>query len=87
MDNNTNTIKQLKNAKGKRMLEKIILEYSKEIIDGLVNNPDILFQVLDNLEITEEDFFSYLSGEKKGNIAVYDQALLLVRKRIKDHSN
>ena len=32
MNNNIEIIKQIKNAKGKRLLEKIILEYSKEII-------------------------------------------------------
>ena len=76
---NINIKKQLKNVEGKRLLTKTILEYSKEIIISLESNPDLLTPVLDELEITEEDFFAYLSGEKKGNITIYDQALSLIK--------
>lgn len=81
MDNKIDVVKKLKNAKGKRLLEKILLEYSKEIIDILEQNPNVLIQILDELEITQEDFFAYISGEKEGNITLYDQALSLVRTR------
>ena len=83
MNNNINIIKQLKNANGKRLLQKNILEYSKEIITNLENNPEKLKQVIDELEITEEDFFAYISGEKKANITLYDQTLSLVRTKNK----
>ena len=73
MDNKNNynkidIIKKLKNAEGKRMLTKIILEYSKEIITILEKNPEILIQVLDKLELTEDDFLAYLSGDNKESI-------------------
>ena len=71
--------KQLKNVEGKRLLTKTILEYSKEIIISLESNPELLISVLNELEISEEDFFAYLSGEKKGNITIYDQALSLIK--------
>ena len=86
MDNKNNynkidIVKKLKNAEGKRMLTKIILEYSKEIITILEKNPEILIQVLDELELTEDDFLAYLSGDKKGNITLYDQTLCLVKNK------
>lgn len=83
MNNRINVIKKLKNAEGKRLLEKNILEYSKEIIKNLENNPDILNEIIDELEITEEDFLAYLSGDKKANITLYDQTLCLVKSKIK----
>lgn len=92
MDNKNNynkidIIKKLKNAEGKRMLTKIILEYSKEIIIILEKKPEILTQVLDELEIPEEDFLAYLSGDKKGNITLYDQTLCLVKNKINNFNN
>ena len=84
MNNNINIIKQLKNAKGKRLLQKNMLEYSKEIITSLENNPKLLPQIIDELEITEEDFFAYISGEKNANITLYDQTLTLVKTKTKD---
>ena len=84
MNNNINIMKQLKNAKGKRLLEKNILEYSKEIITNLEREPKKLIEILDELEITEEDFFAYISGEKKANITLYDQTLSLVKTKTKN---
>lgn len=71
--------KQLKNAKGKRLLEKTKLEYSKEIITELEKNPSLLDKILTDLELTEIEFFSYISGEKNANITLYDQALTLTK--------
>lgn len=88
MNNEIDIIKKLKNAEGKRLLEKNALEYSKEIITELSKEPEFLIQILNELELTEEDFFAYLSGEKKGNITLYDQTLCLVKEKtlIKDNN-
>ncbi len=67
--------RQLKNAEGKRLLEKTRLEYSNEIISLLKKNPVDLYPLLDTLELTIDDFMKYLSGELKGNIVLYDQTL------------
>ena len=32
-------------------------------------------------ELTEDDFLAYLSGDKKGNITLYDQTLCLVKNK------
>jgi len=87
MNNKIDITKKLKNAEGKRLLEKNALEYSKEIIVALEKNPEIITQILDDLEITEEEFFAYLSGEKKGNITLYDQTLCLVKEKILTKNN
>lgn len=80
---NENLIKKnLKNAEGKRLYKKTLLEYSREIIENLNESPEKLPELLDLLEVTEEDFYAYLSGDKTGNIALYDQALShLVKKK------
>lgn len=83
---NKEIIKQLNNAKGKRIIEKIYLEYSKEIILELEKNPNILPLLLHEIEVTEEDFFQYISGETKANITFYDQTLTEVNKKSKELS-
>lgn len=70
---------KLKNIEGKRLLEKTRLEYSKEIINEIEKNSNILPELLQALEITETEFFSYLSGEEHSDITVYDQALVLIK--------
>ena len=42
---------------------------------------EMLNQILDELELTEEEFFAYLSGDKKGNITLYDQTLCLIKNK------
>lgn len=80
-------IKQMiKNAEGKRLLEKINLEYSKKIIDEIKLNPAIVKELLEELEITEEKFFAYISNEIPTNITFYDQTLSLVRKKSIDEN-
>ena len=83
MKNNKLIIKQLNNAKGKRLLERTKLEYSKEIILQLGKNPNIVPELLNELEITQEDFFNYLSGKYNANITLYDQTLTTAKEKIK----
>ena len=75
MNPNKTIIKKLNNAEGKRLLEKTKLEYSKEIINKLKENPSDLLELLEILELPEELFYKYISGDEKGNIVIYDQAL------------
>ena len=75
--------KNIKNAEGKRMLEKTLLNYSIEIIEELKINPKLLNNLLDELEVTEQKFIKYISGEEEGNIAFYDQTLKLIKKKNK----
>ena len=53
--------KKLKNAEGKRLLAKNRLEYCKIIIDAIQQNPTIINQILEELELSEEEFFNYIS--------------------------
>lgn len=78
MENNID--KELLNAEGKRLLQKTKLEYSKNIIDILKNNPRLFNEILDNMYISKEELLGHLSGEIDGNIVIYDQALVLARK-------
>ena len=85
MRTNPDTIKNLKNADGKRLNAKTILEYAKEISEILKQHPEYLQELLEMLEITEEDLYLYLSCDEKANITLYDQALShLVKKREKE---
>lgn len=81
MNDNVMLRKQLKNAEGKRQLAKTLLEYSKEIINELNNNPESIIELLDELEISETEFFSYISGDVKGNISFYNQTLYLIKEK------
>lgn len=87
MKEEINIQRKLKNAKGKRLLESTILEYSKEIISAIQKDYSLLDEITENLQIPEEELFKILSGEKKGNIIYYDQALSTVKKRKKAKNN
>lgn len=84
MDEIYKTVRNLKNAEGKRLNNKTILEYAKEISENLKQHPEDLQELLEVLEIVEDDLYLYLSCDKKANITLYDQALShLVKKREK----
>ena len=86
MNKNFDTVRNLKNADGKRLNTKTILEYAKEISENLKQHPEYLQELLEILEISEEDLYLYLSCDKKANVTLYDQALShLVKKRKKDN--
>lgn len=74
---------KLKNIAGKRLLEKTKLEYSQSIIAELSKYPEIINEVIDNLDLVEEDFYDYLSGTKSTNITFYDEALSVAKEKIK----
>ena len=87
MKKNIETVRNLKNADGKRLNTKTILEYAKEISENLQKYPEDLQELLEVLEIVEEDLYLYLSCDKKADITLYDQALShLVKKRKKDNT-
>ena len=81
MENKNIIKKTLKNAEGKRLLEKTILNYSFEIIKEIKNNPQIFNNILNELEVTDEEFMKYISGEEKNNISFYDQTLKLIKEK------
>lgn len=87
MKEEINIKRKLKNAEGKRLLEKTILEYSKEIISAIQKDYSLLSEITENLQITEEELFKILSGDKKSNITYYDQALSIVKRREKSRDN
>lgn len=70
--------------KGKRQFEKTKLEYSKEIIMILEENPDFFEEILNELGVTKQNFFGYISGDMYANITFYDQKLESIKRRIKD---
>lgn len=82
--NTSNSLKKkLKNAQGKALLAKTKLEYSKLILENMMKDPEILEYLLKSLEITEDDFLSIISTEKKENITFYEQTLQLIKNKQK----
>ncbi len=86
MKEEINIKRKLKNAEGKRLLEKTILEYSKEIISAIQKDYSLLSEITESLQITEKELFRLLSGEEKGNIVYYDQALSITKKKVKSNT-
>ena len=86
MKEEINIKRKLKNAEGKRLLEKTILEYSKEIISAIQKDYSLLSEITESLQIPEEELFRLLSGEKNGNIIYYDQALSITKKKEKSNT-
>ncbi len=86
MKEEINIKRKLKNAEGKRLLEKTILEYSKEIISAIQKDYSLLSEITESLQIPEEELFRLLSGEKNGNIIYYDQALSITKKKVKSNT-
>ena len=73
----------LKNAEGKRLLQKTKFEYASEIINIIKNNPSIYNDLLKDVELTSNEFFNYLSGDVDGNIIIYDYLLDKSKKLVK----
>ena len=86
MKEEINIKRKLENAEGKRLLEKTILEYSKEIISEIKKDYSLLSEITESLQIPEEELFRLLSGEKNGNIIYYDQALSITKKKVKSNT-
>lgn len=53
------------------------------ITKELEKNPQILPEILDELEITELEFLDYISGNSQANITLYDQTLTLIKTKTK----
>ncbi len=66
----------IKNIKGMRLLERTYLDYSMSLLELISKNSEIEDSLLRSLEITKNDFYKYLSGDVKGNITFYNEALL-----------
>lgn len=77
-----NLRKQLKNARGRRLLEKTKLEYSRKIIESLEKDYSLFEEILNELEITEQEFLGYISGDIEANVTFFDQVLVIINKKI-----
>lgn len=65
----------LNNIEGLRLLKLTKLDYSKRIISLLKDNPNYLLVLIEEMQLTEEDFCDYLLVNKQVDITFYDQAL------------
>lgn len=74
---------KLKNAAGKRLLEKTKLEYSQSILTQLSEHPEIVDDVIETLVLAEKEFYDYLSGSKSANITFYDETLNVTKEKVK----
>ena len=81
MSNNKNKNYKFNNEEGKRLYEKTLLQYSKEIINEIKNNPEKLPKLLSDLGMNEKEFYMLLSHQENGNITFYDESLNLLRKK------
>lgn len=70
--------KQIRNEKGKLLLQKTKLEYSKAIVEVLNSNPELVEIVKEKMEISDDELWKVLSGKEDSNIVFYDQALEIV---------
>ena len=78
---------ELKNARGKRMLEKVYLDYVVNLIDMINNDLSLKDALLKHMDIDEKQLILYLSGDTTANITFYDEALSYAMKRIRKNSN
>ena len=53
----------------------------------LEDNPDLFDELLQDLDITIDDFFNKLNGEDSDNISFYDQGLESIKYLTKNKSN
>ena len=62
MSDNINLKKKISNAKGLRNLEQTKLKYSKAILSLLEDNPNLLDELLQDLDVTDDDFFRKITA-------------------------
>ena len=68
------------NEKGKRLLEKTKLQYTRDILNSIQENPNLLDVVLEELYLDKEEFFEKLK-DTHTNITFYDQAYLSIQEQ------
>lgn len=73
------------NKNSKLAYEKTVLLYTREILAELTNNPDKLPDLLNNLEMSKNEFMSLISDDSQSNdITFYDHCLVFLKgKQIK----
>lgn len=74
---------ELNNIEGLRVLKMTKLDYSRKIIEILRGNMSIFPILLEDLEVTKDDFFDYLLGNKEIDITFYDQTLVSLLEMVK----
>lgn len=87
MKDNISLKKKISNAKWLRNLEQTKLKYSKAILSLLEDNPTLLDELLQDLDVTDDDFFRKITGEENDNISFYDQGLESIKYLTKNKSN
>ena len=78
MNEQYNLKKEIKNIKGQLQYKKTILDYSNKITTILLNNPEFINELLNNIEITLTDFLERLGNIEETNITFYDQTLYIL---------
>jgi len=73
-----NVENELKDIKGKMLYEKIMLQYSNNIIDEIQKDPDVIKKLLEELELDYDDFINIITN-KNENITFYEHTLKLVK--------
>ena len=73
----------IKNAEGKKMVKKSILDYCDQILKIIKKHPEIVDDIISSLEVSEVDFFNSINGEANNNLTYYDHVLSLSRELIK----
>lgn len=74
---------ELNNIEGLRVLKMTKLDYSRKIIEILRGNMSFFPILLEDLEVTKDDFFDYLLGNKEIDITFYDQTLVSLLEMVK----
>lgn len=59
------------------------LEYSKEILNAISYEPEIIHILLEKLGITTQQFYNYLSGNEIASIEFYINALEIAKELTK----
>ena len=78
MNEQYNLKKEKKNIKGQLQYKKTILDYSNKITTILLNNPEFINELLNNIEMTLTDFLERLGNIEETNITFYDQTLYIL---------
>ena len=83
MKNNKELLRLISNIKGKKLLEETLMKYSMSIINEIEKNPEVLPELLEELDVDQETFIDRLQNNS-GNITFYDETLSLVKKKEND---
>lgn len=64
-----------------RQLQQVFIGYSELIVDEILENPELIQILLEEMDLSQSQLFAYLAGNTNANIVLYYTACRIVEEQ------